>query len=427
MLDLRLIRENPDLVKQAVANKSEKCDIDGILELDRKRRDLIGEKEALEAQKNKASKKIAVAKKERRDASGSIAQMREVADNISKLSDLLKEVEAQLDKALLTVPNIPHHDVPVGKDETSNEIIKQVGEKRIFDFQARPHWEIGEIIGALDIPRGVRVSGSGFYTLTGPGALLERALINFMLDLHTIEHGYKELMIPYIAGPAAMIGSAQLPKLAEDMYYIQSDDLYLIPTAEVPITNLHAGEILKAEDLPKYYCAFSPCFRREAGSYGKDVRGITRVHQFHKVEMVKIVDQESSYEELERLLGNAEAVLQKLELPYRVKLLCTGDLSFAAAKCYDLEAFAPGMDSWLEVSSCSNFEAFQARRMNLRYRPDKSAKPAFVHTLNGSGLALPRTVIAILENYQQADGSVVVPKVLVPYMNDREKLEPISS
>ena len=426
MLDPRLIRENPDLVKQAVKNKSEKCDIDAILELDRQRRELIGEKESLEAKKNKASRDIAVAKKEGKDASGAIAEMREVAENINKLADTLKEVEFQLESALLTVPNIPHADVPVGSDESGNIIVRQVGEKRQFDFKIREHTEIGEIVAALDIPRGVKVSGSGFYTLTGPGALLERALINFMLDLHTTEHGYRELIIPYIAGPAAMIGSAQLPKLADDMYHIESDDLYLIPTAEVPITNLHAGEILQAEDLPKYYCAFSPCFRREAGSYGKDVRGITRVHQFHKVEMVKIVEPESSYEEHEKLLANAEAILQKLELPYRVNLLCTGDLSFAAAKCYDLEAFAPGMDSWLEVSSCSNFEAFQARRMNLRYRPEKGAKPVFVHTLNGSGLALPRTVIAILENYQQADGSVTVPKVLVPYMRGLERLEPIS-
>ena len=426
MLDLKLIRENPDLVKQAVKNKSEKSDIDAILELDKKRRELIGEKESLEAKKNKASKDIAVAKKEGKDAAAAITEMRAVAEDINKLADTLKEIESQLDRALLTVPNLPHDDVPVGSDESGNKIVKQVGEKRQFDFKIRPHWEIGEIIGALDIARGVKVSGSGFYTLTGVGALLERALINFMLDLHTNEHGYRELMIPYIAGSDAMVGSAQLPKLAEDMYHIEGDDLYLIPTAEVPITNLHAGEILQAEDLPKYYCAFSPCFRREAGSYGKDVRGITRVHQFHKVEMVKIVEPESSYEEHEKLLANAEAVLQRLELPYRVNLLCTGDLSFAAAKCYDLEAFAPGMDSWLEVSSCSNFEAFQARRMNLRYRPEKGAKPVFVHTLNGSGLALPRTVIAILENYQQADGSVTVPKVLVPYMRGNERLEPIS-
>jgi len=425
MLDLKFIRENPELVKKAIIAKAEKGNVEAIIELDTKRRDLIGESETLKARKNLVSKEIAAAKKQGKDASTLVAEMRQVGDRIDELIKSLKDVERDLNKALLAVPNMPHDDVPVGKDESDNKIVRNVGVLREFDFKVRPHWEIGEIIGALDIPRGVRISGSGFYMLTGPGAKLERALINFMLDLHTAEHGYMEMMIPYVAGAPAMIGSAQLPKLAEDMYHIQDGDLYLIPTAEVPITNFHAGEILKADDLPKYFCAFSPCFRREAGSYGKDVRGITRVHQFHKVEMVKIVEPESSYEELERLLANAEAVLKKLELPYRVNLLCTGDLSFAAAKCYDLEAYAPGMESWLEVSSCSNFESFQARRMNLRYRPHSGAKPEFVHTLNGSGLALPRTVIAILENYQQADGSIVVPDVLRPYLNGLEKMDPI--
>jgi len=425
MLDLKFIRENPELVKTAVMVKAEKSDIDAIIELDTKRRNLIGESENLKARKNLVSKEIAGTKKQGNDVSSLVAEMREVGDKIDELTNSLRDIETKLNAALLTVPNIPHADVPIGKDESANKIIRTVGAPRKFDFKVRPHWEIGEIIGALDIPRGVKISGSGFYALTGYGAKLERALINFMLDLHTTEHGYKEVMIPYIAGAPAMIGSAQLPKLSEEMYHIQGDDLYLIPTAEVPITNLHAGETLKVDDLPKYFCAFSPCFRREAGSYGKDVRGITRVHQFHKVEMVKIVEPETSYEELEKLLANAEAVLQKLELAYRVKLLCTGDLSFAAAKCYDLEAYAPGMESWLEVSSCSNFESFQSRRMNLRYRPQPGAKPEFVHTLNGSGLALPRTVIAILENYQQADGSVVIPHALRPYMHGLTKMEPI--
>ncbi|MCP4580344.1 MAG: serine--tRNA ligase [candidate division Zixibacteria bacterium] len=425
MLDPKLIRENPEIVKTAIANKSEKGDVDAILELDSKRRSLIGEMEALKARKNKVSKDVAVAKKEGRDASSHIDEMRQVGQQIGQLTESLRDVENQLNQHLLTVPNLPHDDVPVGKDESDNEIIRSEGKPGEFDFKVRPHWEIGEILGALDIPRGVKISGSGFYTLTGIGAKLERALINFMLDTHTIEHGFKELMIPYISGAQAMIGSAQLPKLAEDMYYIEDGDLYLIPTSEVPITNLHAGEILNPDELPKYYVGFSPCFRREAGSYGKDVRGITRVHQFHKVEMVKIVEPESSYEELEKLVACAETILKKLELAYRVNLLCTGDLSFAAAKCYDLEVYAPGMESWLEVSSCSNFESFQARRMNLRYRPEKGAKPMFVHTLNGSGLALPRTVIAILENYQQADGSVIVPDVLKPYMNGLERMEPI--
>ena len=425
MLDLKFIREYPDVVKEAVLNKRENCDIDAILKLDTERRSIIGDKEVLEAQKNRVSKDIAAAKQQKQDASGLISEMKQVGQKIAGLSNSLKNIEENMNTLLLTVPNLAHPDVPVGKDESDNKIIRYVGDKKEYDFKPRPHWEVGEIVGGLDIPRGVKVSGSGFYSLLGSGALLERALINFMLDLHTNEHGYKEVMIPYLAGSQAMIGSAQLPKLADDMYHLVDDDLYLIPTAEVPVTNLHHGEILQYEDLPKYYCAFSPCFRREAGSYGKEVRGITRVHQFHKVEMVKIVEPETSYDELDKLLANAETVLQKLDLPYRVNLLCTGDISFAAAKCYDLEVFVPGMDTWLEVSSCSNFESFQARRMNLRYRPEKGAKPVFVHTLNGSGLALPRTVIAVLENYQQADGSVIVPEVLRPYMRGIERIEPI--
>jgi seryl-tRNA synthetase len=425
MLDLKYIRENPQVVKDAVEAKGENCDIDAILSLDEKRRELISEKESLEAEKNRVSKEVSIAKKQGQDVSGLIADMRLVGKKITILVDSLRDTEQKLNDELLTVPNLPQPDVPVGKDETANKIIRYRGDKRNFDFKPRPHWEIGEIVGALDIPRGVKISGSGFYTLTGPGALLERALINFMLEMHTIEHGYMEVMIPYLAGEQAMMSTGQIPKLAEDMYDLPDDKLYLIPTAEVPVTNLHAGEILSLEQLPKYYCAFSPCFRREAGSYGKEVRGIVRVHQFHKVEMVKIVEPESSNEELDRLLADAEDVLKQLDLPYRVVLLSTGDLSFAATKCYDLEVYAPGMDSWLEVSSCSNYGSFQARRMNLRYRPQKGAKPVYLHTLNGSGLALPRTVIAILENYQQADGSVNIPEVLKPYMRGAERIEPI--
>lgn len=425
MLDLKYIRENPQVVKDAVEVKGENCDIDAILSLDEKRRELISEKESLEAKKNRVSKEISIAKKQGQDVSSLIADMRLVGEKITILADSLRDTEQKLNDELLTVPNLPQPDVPVGKDETANKIIRYQGDKRNFNFKPRPHWEIGEIVGALDIPRGVKISGSGFYTLTGPGALLERALINFMLEMHTVEHGYMEVMIPYLAGEQAMMSTGQIPKLAEDMYDLPDDNLYLIPTAEVPVTNLHAGEILSLEQLPKYYCAFSPCFRREAGSYGKEVRGIVRVHQFHKVEMVKIVEPESSNEELDRLLADAEDVLRKLDLPYRVALLSTGDLSFAATKCYDLEVYAPGMDSWLEVSSCSNYGSFQARRMNLRYRPQRDAKPVFLHTLNGSGLALPRTVVAILENYQQADGSVILPEVLRPYMRGAEKIEPI--
>jgi seryl-tRNA synthetase len=425
MLDLKFIRDNPQIVKEAVAAKGEKCDIDIILKLDIKRREIIAEKETLEAQRNKVSKDISIAKKQGQDAAGLVTDMRQVGDKIDDLSNQLKIIDENLDNVLLTVPNMPHADVPIGKDESGNKIICYDGQKRELSFKPRPHWEIGEILGALDIPGGVKLSGSGFYALKGQGARLERALINFMLDLHTRKQGYTEVMIPYLVGSQAMKGTGQLPKLADDMYKLGEEDLYLIPTAEVPVTNLHSGDMLTLEDLPKYYCAFSPCFRREAGSYGKEVRGITRVHQFHKVEMVKIVEPETSYNELEKLLHDAEEVLQLLGLHYRVNLLCTGDLSFSAAKCYDLEVYVPGMDTWLEVSSCSNFEAFQARRMNLRYRPEKGAKPAFVHTLNGSGLALPRTMIAVLENYQQADGSVLIPEALRPFIDNRERLEPL--
>jgi len=423
MLDLKFIRENPQIVKDAVSAKGEKCDIEVILKLDIKRREIIAEKEALEAQRNKVSKDISTAKKQGQDVSRLVTEMRQVGDNIDSLANSLKIIEESLEAALLTVPNIPHGDVPFGRDEKSNQVVRYEGVKKEYSFKLRPHWEIGEILGALDIPRGVKLSGSGFYTLIGQGAQLERALINFMLDLHTKKQGYKEVMVPYLVGAKAMTGTGQLPKLAEDMYHLKDDDLYLIPTAEVPVTNMHSEELLLAEDLPIYYCCFTPCFRREAGSYGKEVRGITRVHQFHKVEMVKIVEPETSYDELENLLHDAEEVLRLLGLHYRVNLLCTGDLSFSAAKCYDLEVYVPGMETWLEVSSCSNFEAFQARRMNLRYRPEKGAKPIFVHTLNGSGLALPRTVIAVLENYQQADGSVIIPEVLRPYMGNKERLE----
>jgi seryl-tRNA synthetase len=425
MLDLKFIRENAQIVKDAVMAKGEKSDIDAILKLDIKRRELIAQKETLEAQRNKVSKDISLAKKQGQDAAALVADMRQVGDKIDDLTNQLKIIEEGLDNLLLTVPNLPHESVPVARDESGNKIIRYHGEKKELSFKPRPHWEIGEILGALDLQGGVKLSGSGFYALKGQGARLERALINFMLDLHTRKQGYTEVMIPYLVGSQAMKGTGQLPKLAEDMYKIDNEDLYLIPTAEVPVTNLHSGDMLTVEDLPIYYCAFSPCFRREAGSYGKEVRGITRVHQFHKVEMVKIVEPDSSYTELEKLLADAEEVLQLLGLHYRVNLLCTGDLSFSAAKCYDLEVYVPGMDTWLEVSSCSNFEAFQARRMNLRYRPEKGAKPAFVHTLNGSGLALPRTMIAVLENYQQQDGSVLIPDALRPYFDNKERLEPI--
>lgn len=422
MLDIKFIREFPEKVAGAIRDRGEKGDIEGLLALDLKRRETIAEVERLKADKNASSAKIAGLKRKGEDAAEMIESMRKLGERISKLDSDLKSLEVQIEEALLWIPNIPHESVPVGQTEDDNMEIRRDGKLRAFDFDARPHWEIGEMIGGLDIQRGAKISGSGFYFLTGPGARLERALINFMLDLHIDKHGYSETMIPYLVGADAMRGTGQIPKLKDDMYCLEQDNLYMIPTAEVSLTNMFAGEILQPGSLPKKTCAFSPCFRREAGSYGKETRGIVRVHQFHKVEMVKIVEPETSYDELESLLQDAEEVMRLLDLPYRVKVLCTADLSFSAAKCYDIEAYAPGMDSWLEVSSCSNFEDFQARRMNLRYRPEKGAKTEFPHTLNGSGLALPRTMVAILENYQNKNGSVTVPDILRSYMGGREKI-----
>jgi seryl-tRNA synthetase len=423
MLDPKFIRANPELVREAVKNKGEKADIGEFLALDEKRRSVIADVEGLKSRRNDVSAEIAAIKKEKGDASALISEMKSVGQDISNLDDILKGLEKRIQDILLWIPNIPHDSVPVGKTDDDNVEIRKWGESRSFDFDPRPHWEIGELIGGLDLAHGANVSGSGFYFLTGPGARLERALINFMLDLHTTEHAYRETMVPYIVNEDSMRGTGQLPKLGDDMYRIEQDNLYMIPTAEVSLTNIHAGEILPPGSLPVRICAFSPCFRREAGSYGKETRGIVRVHQFHKVEMVKIVEPETSYDELESLLANAEKVLQLLDLPYRVRVLCTGDLSFAASKCYDIELYAPGMKTWLEVSSCSNFESFQSRRMNMRYRPEKGGKTIFPHTLNGSGLALPRTVVGILENFQTREGEVMVPEALRSYMGGMEILK----
>jgi seryl-tRNA synthetase len=423
MLDPRFIRDNAELVIRAVRDKGEKADIREYLALDEERRSIISEVENLKSRRNKVSAEIAAIKKAGGDASDLILEMKTAGREIADFDSKLKSLEDNIREILLWIPNIPHESVPVGKTDDDNVEIRTWGDPRSFDFTPRPHWEVGELIGGLDLAHGASVSGSGFYFLTGPGARLERALINFMLDLHCGQHGYEETMIPYMVDEDAMRGTGQLPKLREDMYRIEQDNLYLIPTAEVSLTNIHAGEILPPGSLPVKICAFSPCFRREAGSYGKETRGIVRVHQFHKVEMVKIVEPETSYDELESLLENAEKVLQILELPYRVRILCTGDLSFAASKCYDIELHAPGMEAWLEVSSCSNFESYQARRMNMRYRPEKGGKTIFPHTLNGSGLALPRTVVGILENFQTADGRVVVPEALRPYMGGTDVLK----
>jgi len=414
MLDLKFIRENAAAVKQAVKNKNEKANIDRLLELDSERRQMIQSVDVLKAERNTVSKEIGRARKEGRDSAEVIAEMKKLSDTIKSRDEDLNQIEKEMYTIQISIPNMPHESVPVGGEENNLEV-KVIGDIPEFDFTVKPHSEIGPELGILDFDRGARLSGSNFVTFIGAGATLERALINFMLDLHTQKHGYKEVSVPFLVRRDMMYGTGQLPKLEEDMYHVEKDDLFLIPTAEVPVTNLHREEMLQGGDLPLTYTAYTPCFRREAGSYGAETKGLMRIHQFDKVEMVKMVKPETSYDELEKLLGNAEEVLQLLEIPYRVLTLATGDLSFAAAKCYDIEAWAPGISRWLEVSSCSNFEDFQARRMNLRFKREKGAKPEFVHTLNGSGLALPRTVIAIIENYQTDEGTIIVPEVLRKY------------
>jgi seryl-tRNA synthetase len=423
MLDLKFIRENTETVKDGLSRKFSNVDVDAILDLDQRRRTILTELESLRSQRNQVSAEIARMKKAKEDSSEQIAAMKKVGQNIGSQEQALREVEEDLNSRLLTVPNLPHVNAPVGKDETTNVEVRKWGQLPKFDFTPAPHWELGEKLGMFDLPRGAKITGSGFILYTGVGARLERALINFMIDYHVKHHGYTEISPPFMANGATMTGTGQLPKMAEDMYQLSDETLYLIPTAEVPVTNIHANEILSASDLPRLYVAYTPCFRREAGAHGKDTRGLIRVHQFDKVEMVRIVEPEKSYDELEVITAQAEDILQALGLPYRVCELSTGDLSFAAARCYDLEVWAAGVDKYLEVSSCSNFEDFQARRMNLRYRPEEGAKPTFPHTLNGSGLALPRTVIAIMENFQTAEGKIIVPEVLRPYLGGVEIIE----
>jgi seryl-tRNA synthetase len=415
MLDLKYIRENPDSVKKSIKSRRADVDIDGFLKLDQQRREIIQTVDELKAQRNRASEAIGQAKKTGKDMPDAIAEMKKVSDEIKKMDTSLRDIEKQMYDIQIWIPNIPHKSVPVGGEE-ANDIVKSWGDLPSFDFEVEPHWEIGPRLGILEFDRSARLSGSNFVAFKGLGARLERALIQFMLDLHVEKHGYEEVSVPFVVRRDILFGTGQLPKLEEDMYHIEKDDLFLIPTAEVPVTNMHRDEMLQGDDLPICYTSYTPCFRREAGSYGADTRGLMRIHQFDKVEMVKLVKPEDSYDELEKLLGDAEEVLQILKIPYRVKNLATGDISFAAAKCYDIEAYAPAIDRWLEVSSCSNDEDFQARRMNLRFRREKGAKPEFVHTLNGSGVALPRTVIALMENYQTDEGTIVVPEPLRKYM-----------
>ncbi len=413
MLDLKLLRDNPEFVKAGIAKKNTNVNIDQILSIDARRRDIIREVDALKAMRNKASEEIAKMKKAGQPADDAIAAMRKVGDDIAAKDAELRTVEDEMTSALKWIPNIPHESVPVG-DESHNTVVREWGEITKPSFKVLPHWEIGTKLGILDLEAAAKLSGSGFYVLKGQGARLERALVNYMLDLHT-KDGFLEVRVPDLVNSDSMYGTGQLPKLAADMYGLPEDDLWLIPTAEVPVTNLVKQEILPAEKLPIYMVAYTPCFRREAGAAGKDTRGMIRVHQFDKCELVKIVHPDNSYDELESLLRQAEKVLQGLKIPYRIVTLASGDLSFASAKTYDIELWAMGIEKYLEISSCSNFEDFQARRMNTRLREkDKTIK--FVHTLNGSGTALARLIPAILENYQNADGTITIPEVLRPYM-----------
>jgi len=413
---MRFIRENPEIVEEALKKRNMESPVPEFQKLDDKRRDLPYEAEQLKHERNVNSDKIGELKRNGEDASDLIKKMQEVSARIKELDQQVSVVEKKLDDILLAIPNIPHESVTVGTDEEDNEEVKTWGEPREFDFEYKAHWDIGEDLDILDFERGGKVTGTRFTFMKGAGARLERSLINFMLDLHTAEHGYKEVFPPFIANADSMTGTGQLPKFKKDMFKLEDHDYYLIPTAEVPVTNLYRDEILDADELPQYLCAYSACFRAEAGAHGRDSRGIIRQHQFNKVEMVKFVKPEDSYSELEKITADAEEVLKKLELPYRVVTLCTGDLTFASAKTYDLEVWMPAYDTYREISSCSNFEDFQARRAGIRYRPEPEASTKFVHTLNGSGLAIGRTLAAILENYQNEDGSVTVPEVLRPYM-----------
>lgn len=425
MLDMKLIRENPDIVIEAIKNRNMQLEITGLLNLDKQWREKNAQVEVLKQQRNQAADDMAVLVKQKQDIADKRIVLKDLSQKIKDFDDEVGSLREKIDTILLNIPNIPHNSVPVGSDARANVQSSAWGQpKKEFGFKLKDHIELSESLDIIDFFRATKITGSNFVLYKGLGARLERALINFMLGLHTQKHGFLEISPPFVVNRASMTGTGQLPKLEEDMYRANEDDLFLIPTAEVPVTNIHRNEVLDEKSLPIYYTAYTPCFRREAGSYGKDTRGLLRVHQFDKVELVKFVKPETSYAELETLLQNAEAVLQALELPYRVISLSTGDISFAAAKCYDIEVWAPGVNNWLEVSSCSNFEDFQARRANIRYKDTKTNKVNHVHTLNGSGIALARTVIAIMENYQQADGSIRIPKVLIPYMDGLQVIEP---
>jgi seryl-tRNA synthetase len=422
MIDIKLIRENLDLVKERIAARGATIDWDRLQALDRERREAVFKWENLKEKKNRMSAEIGKAKRAGADASGLMAEIEQLTSAIAEAERPLAGIEKRFQETLLLIPNLPHASVPVGADAKDNREVRRWGQPPRFDFAAKNHWEIGEELGILDFNRAAKITGSRFALYCGQGALLERALINFMLDLHTRERGYQERLPPFLVNRESMTGTGQLPKFETDLFRIAEPDYFLIPTAEVPLTNIHRDEILNCENLPVRYVGYTPCFRREAGSYGQDVRGLIRQHQFNKVELVKFTEPAKSGEELEALVQDAEEVLKRLNLPYRVVELCTGDLGFAAAKTYDLEVWLPGQATYREISSCSNFEDFQARRANIRYRPNNKGRPLFVHTLNGSGLAVGRTLVAVLENHQQKDGSVVVPEALRPYMGGVERI-----
>lgn len=423
MLDIKRIRSNPEEIKRALKKRHGDYPIDKVLELDEKRRGLLKEVEEMKARQNQVSKEIPKLKKEGKDTEPILAEMKALSDKIKELDSEVKIVEEELRNILLQIPNTPHESVVEGKDDSENVEIRKFGELRKFGFEPKPHWEIGANLGILDFERATKITGSRFALFKGLGARLERAIIQFMLDLHTREHNYIEMLPPFMVNRDSMIGTGQLPKFEEDMFHLPSKDYFLVPTAEVPLTNLLRDEIVDEKDLPIYYTAYTPCFRQEAGAAGRDTRGLIRNHQFDKVELVKFSKPENSYEELEKLTNDAEEVLKRLGLPYRVVMLCTGDLGFSSAKTYDIEVWMPSYNRYVEISSCSNFEDFQARRANLRYRRADNGKVEYLHTLNGSGLAVGRTFAAILENYQQEDGSVVIPEALRPYMGNIEVIK----
>ena len=422
MLDVKLLRDNLDDVKARMATRGAVIDWDEFVKIDRERRDALAHIERLKEKKNRLSGEIGKVKKSGGDATALMRNGEEVSEAIRGAEGPLADIEARFERLMLTLPNLPHPSVKVGRNETDNREVRRWGEPARFDFIPKNHWDIGEELGILDFERAAKIAGARFAVYRGAGARLERALINFMLDLHTSENGYKEMLPPALANRSSLVGTGQLPKFEEDLFHLAPGDYFLIPTAEVPLTNLHRDEMLEKEDLPIKYVAYTPCFRSEAGSYGKDVRGLIRQHQFNKVEMVKLAEPESSYDELESMVQNAEEVLKRLKIPYRIVELCTGDMGFGAAKTYDVEVWLPGQQAYREISSCSNCEEFQARRANIRYRKEKKGRPIFVHTLNGSGLAVGRTFVAVLENYQQKDGSVVVPEVLRPYMGGLDRI-----